>query len=128
MIKQSLFKQYAFIVIIGLLCSGIMTIVLTAGLLKGVEQKSLDFRFLCRGAIPINDKITIIGTDDEALEKIKDPFIFWSPYFAEVIKAVAKGGARVIGLDFLQTIALKKKSMEKTSMVLWQMHLWRQKT
>lgn len=128
MIRQFLFKQYIIIIIIGLLCSGIMTIVLTTDILKGVEQKSLDFRFLCRGTVPINDKIIIIGTDDEALEKIKDPFIFWSPYFAEVIKAVAKGGARVIGLDFLQTIALKKKSMVKTLMVSWRMHLWRQRT
>lgn len=79
------------------------------GLLKGIEQKSLDFRFLCRGTIPVNDRIVIIGTDDEALDKIKDPFIFWSPYFADIIRNVARGGARVIGLDFLQTIALKKK-------------------
>ena len=79
------------------------------GSAEGIELKSLDFRFLCRGTIPTSDKIVIIGTDEEALDKIKDPFIFWSPYFADIIKAVAVGGAKSIGLDFLQTIALKKK-------------------
>lgn len=108
MIKKSLLNRYIPILCIGIACSGIMTIVLITGALQGIEHKSLDFRFLCRGAIPTNDKIIIVETDEDALQKIKDPFIFWHPYFAEVIKAIAKGGARVIGLDFLQTIALNK--------------------
>ena len=109
MIRQFLVKRSISVVLIGLICGSIMVAFLKAGLLGWIEYKTLDFRFLCRGTIPANDRIVIIGTDDEALEKIKDPFIFWSPYFAEVIKAVSKGGARVIGLDFLQTIELSKK-------------------
>lgn len=107
--KTVFFRRCIAIVLIGLVCGGIMIVLLSTGLLRGIELKSLDFRFLCRGTIPTNDKIVIIGTDEEALDKIKDPFIFWSPYFADVIKAVAGGGARAMGLDFLQTIALKKK-------------------
>ena len=108
-VKAIFFRRCIAIVLIGLVCGGIMIILLSTGLFRGIELKSLDFRFLCRGTIPTNDKIVIIGTDEEALDKIKDPFIFWSPYFADVIKAVAGGGARAMGLDFLQTIALKKK-------------------
>src|SRR3989339_106808 len=108
-VKAVFFRRCIAIVLIGLVCGGIMTILLNTGLLRGIELKSLDFRFLCRGTIPTNDKIVIIGTDEEALDKIKDPFIVWSPYFADIIKAVAGGGARSIGLDFLQTIALEKK-------------------
>src|SRR4030065_1286085 len=107
--KTVFFRRCIAIVLIGLVCGGIMTILLNTGLLRGIELKSLDFRFLCRGAIPGNDKIVIIGTDEEALDKIKEPFVFWSPYFAEIIKAVGAGGAKAIGLDFLQTIVLKKK-------------------
>lgn len=107
-LRTIFFRRYLSIVFIGLGCGGIMSILLLTGLLRGVELKSLDFRFLCRGVIPPSDKIVIIGTDDEALDKLKDPFIFWSPYFATIIKAVAAGGARAMGLDFLQTIALKK--------------------
>src|SRR3990172_2438315 len=107
-VKAVSFRRYISIILIGLGCGGIMTILLNTGLLRGIELKSLDFRFLCRGTIPANDKIVIIGTDEEALDKIKDPFIFWSPYFADIIKAVAGGGAKAMGLDFLQTIALKK--------------------
>ena len=108
-VKAVSFRRYISVILIGLGCGGIMTILLNTGLLRGIELKSLDFRFLCRGTIPANDKIVIIGTDEEALDKIKYPFIFWSPYFADIIKAVAAGGTKSIGLDFLQTIALKKK-------------------
>jgi len=107
-VKTIFFRRSISIALIGLGCGGIMIILLITGLLRGVELKSLDFRYLCRGTIPTSDKIVIIGTDEEALDKIKDPFIFWSPYFADIIKAVAGGGARAMGLDFLQTIALKK--------------------
>ena len=107
--KTVFFRRYISIVLIGLGCGWIMIILLCTGLLRGIELKSLDFRFLCRGTIPTSNKIVIIGTDEEALDKINDPFIFWSPYFSHIIKAVAGGGAKAMGLDFLQTIALKKK-------------------
>src|SRR3989304_838625 len=107
--KTVFFRRCIAIVLIGLVCGGIMTILLNTGLLRGIELKSLDFRFLCRGTIPINDKIVIIGTDEQALVNIQDPFIFWSPHFAEISEEAAGGGVRAIGLDFLQTIALKKK-------------------
>ncbi len=108
MLKRSRVRHFVFTILIGFLCGEIMVALLITGVINGIEYKSIDFRFLCRGTIPINDKIVIIATDEDALDKIKDPFIFWSPYFAEIIKAVAKGGAQVIGLDFLQTIALQK--------------------
>ena len=107
--KWNIIRRYSAILCIGLACSAIMTVLLRANILEWIELKSLDFRFLCRGAIPGNDKIVIIGTDEEALDKIKDTFVFWSHYFEEIIKAVASGGAKDMGLDFLQTIVLKKK-------------------
>ena len=109
MTRHVSFGRIVSIVLTGLVCGAIMVVLLLTEALRGVDYKSLDFRFLCRGAISPSDKIVIIGTDEEGLDKIKDPFIFWSPYFAEVIKAVSKGGAKVIGFDFLQTIALGKK-------------------
>ncbi|MCF6149469.1 MAG: adenylate/guanylate cyclase domain-containing protein [Candidatus Kuenenia sp.] len=77
--------------------------------LKNIERKTYDFRFLVRGPIQVSDKIVIIGTDEKALDEIEDPFVFWNPYFAKIIKAVAGGGATAIGIDFLQTISLKDK-------------------
>lgn len=107
--KQSIFRRTLAILITGLICAGIMTALFKFDILRWIENKTLDFRFLCRGTIPVSDKIVIIGTDDEALDKIKDPFIFWNPYFADIIKAVSRGGAKVIALDFLQLIPLNKK-------------------
>ena len=109
MVGQIFLKRSVSIVLIGLICGAIMIILQWLGALRWIEYKSHDFIFLCRGTVKPDDRVIVIGTDEEGLEKIKDPFIFWSPYFAEVIKAVSTGGAKVIGLDFLQTIALKKK-------------------
>src|SRR3990170_5866334 len=108
-VKAVSFRRYISVILIGLGCGGIMTILLNTGLLRGIELKSLDFRFLCRGTIPANDKIVIIGTDEEALDKIKYPFIFWSPYFADIIKAVAAGGKKSLRVVFFHTTSLKKK-------------------
>lgn len=105
--KWTFIRRYVAILCIGLACSAIMTLLLRANILEWIELKSLDFRFLCRGAIPGNDRIVIIGTDEEALDKIKDTFVFWSPYFAEIIKAVGAGGAKAMGLDFLHCLEKK---------------------
>ncbi len=102
-------KHYTGIIIIGMLCGAIMAAVQYGNFLKSTERRCYDFRFLVRGSIPVNDKIIIIGTDDKALDEIKDPFVFWNPYFAKIITAVAGGGAKAIGIDFLQTISLKDK-------------------
>src|SRR3990167_1561338 len=107
--KTAFYRRFISIVLIGLGCGGIIIVLLCAGMLREIELKSLDFRFLCRGSTLPSNKIVIIGTDEESLDKIDDPFIFCNPYFAEIIKAVSAGGAKTIGLDFLQTIALKKK-------------------
>jgi adenylate cyclase len=113
MTRQHFLRRAVTIALIGLCCGGVITAFLKADLFKGIKNKTADFRFLCRGAIKTSDKIVIIGTDEEALENIADPFIFWSPYFADIIKALAAGGAKAIGLDFLQTIALNKRVDDK---------------
>lgn len=107
--KWAHIRRYLAVICIGLACGAIATALQMANILEWMEMKSLDIRFLCRGTIPVSDKIVIIGTDEEALDKINEPFIFWNPYFAEIIKAVASGGAKTMGFDFLQTFALKKK-------------------
>ena len=99
-VKAVSFRRYISIILIGLGCGGIMTILLNTGLLKGIELKSLDFRFLCRGAIPTSNKIVIIGTDEDALDKIKDPFIFGVLIFPRLLKQWQEAAQKLRGLTF----------------------------
>lgn len=77
-------------------------------LLERIELKTLDYRFLWRGIEEPDDRIVILGIDERALDMIRDPMIFWRTHFAKVIKKLAKGGAKAVGLDFVFALALKK--------------------
>lgn len=77
-------------------------------LLERIELKTLDYRFLWRGAEKPDDRIVILGIDDKALDKIKDPMVFWGPHFAKVIRKLAQAGARSIGMDFVFSIPITK--------------------
>lgn len=44
----------------------------------------------------------IINIDDKSLSTLTDaPLVFWTPYFAEVVRGLKEHNAKVIGLDFL---------------------------
>lgn len=107
-------KIIAFL-ILGLSCSAVIVAVYVSDsyfrldLLERIELKTLDYRFMVRGVRKPDDRIVILGIDKEALDKIKDPMIFWRPHFARVIRSVAQGGARAMGLDFVFPIPITKK-------------------
>ncbi len=107
-------KKVLPFLIIGLACSCFMIAIYSADIrfrsnvLERIELKTLDYRFLLRGSVETDDQIVILGIDKKALDKIKDPMIFWRPHFAKVIKKVAQGGAKAMGLDFVFALPLKK--------------------
>jgi len=44
----------------------------------------------------------IINIDDKSLQAMEDtPLVFWTPFFAEVIRSLKEHQAKIIGLDFL---------------------------
>ncbi|MGR3220307.1 MAG: CHASE2 domain-containing protein [Candidatus Anammoxibacter sp.] len=101
--------------IFGFSCGGFMVAVYSLDLhfgldlLERVELKTLDYRFLWRGIEQPDKQIVILGIDKKSLDNIKDPMIFWRPHFAKVIRKLAEGGAKAIGLDFVFAIPLTKK-------------------
>src|SRR5262245_38280038 len=64
-----------------------------------LDQKLSDFHFLLRGTRPADD-VVLLAVDQKSLEKLPEPLLFWHPYFAEAIRAAARAGAKVLGIDF----------------------------
>ncbi|MEO5926757.1 MAG: adenylate/guanylate cyclase domain-containing protein [Bryobacteraceae bacterium] len=79
--------------------STVVTVLLSdVRLFKILNAKALDSHFLLRGKQPTQD-IVLVTADQKALDKFKDVQLFWHPHYADVIHAVSKGGAKVLGLD-----------------------------
>src|ERR1700730_9530091 len=66
--------------------------------LQSVEQSSLDLRFEMRGARPHDDRIVIVGIDEQTLQKIGS-FPLPRKNYATLINKLSAGGARVIAFD-----------------------------
>jgi adenylate cyclase len=80
--------------------SGIGSIDSRAGFafLQSIEQSSLDLRFEMRGTRPHDDRIVIVGIDEQTLQKINS-FPFPRKNYAELINKLNMSGARVIAFD-----------------------------
>jgi adenylate cyclase len=63
-----------------------------------VELRSLDARFVVRGARPQDPRIVIVGIDEQTLQRIR-AFPLPRSSYASLVKQLSAGGARVIAFD-----------------------------
>jgi adenylate cyclase len=66
--------------------------------LENIEQRSLDLRFGLRGVRPHDDRIVIVGIDEQTLQKIGS-FPFPRGRYADLVRRLSADGARVIAFD-----------------------------
>ena len=76
-------------------------------LFKILNAKALDSHFLVRGKQATHD-IVLVTADQKALDTFKEVQLFWHPHYADVIRAVGKGGAKVLGLDLAFGVPVSK--------------------
>lgn len=72
-----------------------------------LDLNVLDAHFVARGRTPTKD-IVLVTVDKKSLEGITDLQLFWHPHYAKVVRAVAQGGAKVLGLDVAFGISVSK--------------------
>lgn len=96
--------QYILIALFGIMLS---IIVEFSGVFHFIEMKALDIRYNLRSDLlheqEISPQIVIIGIDDDTISEIKEPFILWDTFFAEIIEVLGKHQAKIIGLDLIWT-------------------------
>ena len=74
---------------------------------KGVDLKAQDAHFVVRGTLPTKD-ILLVEIDKKAESRYTEMLAFWQPYYADAMRALADGGAKVMVLDVAFAIPVKK--------------------
>ena len=82
-----------------------------ASFLQTLELRSLDARFLLRGARPHDSRIVIVGVDEKTLRKLGSFPIVRSAY-AELVDRLSQGGASVVALDLAFPTPEKNSALE----------------
>src|SRR5438034_9737224 len=78
---------------------------------KGVDLKAQDAHFVLRGPVPTKD-ILLIEIDDKAKNHYPELLSFWHPYYADAMRAVLAGGARVMVLDVAFSVNVTRYAPE----------------
>ncbi len=75
-----------------------------------LKLKAQDVHFVLRGTRPVND-IVILGIDNDTLDRLLKPSLYWHDYYAEAMTAAAEAGAKTFVLDV--TFAIPVANYEK---------------
>ena len=49
--------------------------------------------------------VLFVAVDNESLERLPNPYVFWGPHFADAFGALRDNGATVVGLDYLLKVS-----------------------
>ena len=101
-------RRWAVLIAGALITAGIVFLAEVLGWLQPLENKAFDGLFYLRAKTGPSEQrppspVALIAIDDATFadENFRIPQILWHKYFAQVIKALADGQARAVGLDFL---------------------------
>jgi len=73
------------------------------GWLDGIELKTLDFRFRFRGSVAPQAPIVLVSIDQDSFDELQLPWPWPRTLHADLVRRLAKNGAKIIGLDILFT-------------------------
>lgn len=93
---------------LGLLSAGVARLASTSPVLRPMEARTADYRFLLRSsAPPPSSSIVLVCLDDESRRRHEgEPEIFWWRRYARVLRGALEGGATAVGFDFLLKASL----------------------
>src|SRR5438105_4148913 len=89
---------------IGLIGVGAAVSVSFTSFLEHGELWTQDRRFRIRASRHTHARIVIAAISDSALAAWPEQMASWGPHYAAAIAHAKKGGARCIGLDFIQAV------------------------
>lgn len=102
-------SPYPVLILISVIISIFLFLFSDTGIMKNLELRTLDYRFVARGAkIETSHEIIIIAMDNKSFENIREPFFQWPHFIGEVSEMLVKSGVKVIGLDVIQEVSLEK--------------------
>jgi len=101
-----LLKRLLQAVIVALVVALAVETLWRVGLLSWADNYVSDtWHYLRPAESPDDLPVVLIAIDDETLDEIVDPMVFWSPHLAGAIDNLHAAGASVVGLDVLFTVS-----------------------
>jgi adenylate cyclase len=79
--------------------------------LQNIELRSLDARFEVRGARPPDERIVIVGLDEDTLHKVGS-YPIARNHYGTLVEKLHEGGARVVAFDFAFPTPEKNSAVE----------------
>ena len=76
--------------------------------LTALELKTYDLRYVLSGKQAAPGDVMLVLIDERTDQAVREPHIFWHPFYATVMRAASAGGARAIGLDVSFAISVEK--------------------
>lgn len=107
-------KQRGWLTGICAVCVAATAAIGGADLVQKIHLKALDLNYLPRmlgiGEAPKPDRVKLITIDQKSLDDaaLAKPLIFWHQFYAEMIRAAADGGAKVLVLDVTFTLPVRE--------------------
>ena len=68
-------------------------------LIQLFDLKTYDLRLVLLGRESHSPDIALVTIDDRTEQAIREPRIFWHPYYSALLRALSESGARGIGVD-----------------------------
>jgi adenylate cyclase len=96
-------KQQLVSAALGAALAALAFLIAQLGWLDGIELKTLDFRFHIRGSITPQAPIVLVSIDQDSFDELQLPWPWPRTLHADLVRKLAKNGAKIIGLDILFT-------------------------
>ncbi len=90
---------------------GLVVVLLTEALyrvelLERVDHSLQDYWHVWKGKRgDAESEVLLVRVDDESLQRLPNPFVFWGPHFGQAIGTLEQHGATAVGLDFLVKVS-----------------------
>ena len=86
--------------------AGVVALLPFTRVFETVERRTQDTRFYLRGPIPPHAALVIAGLDEKSEQAwSREPMVFWTGHYADMIRNARAAGARVIGFDVIPEVS-----------------------
>lgn len=94
----------------GVVCAVVCWCLSGTPIVRNLDNRELDGCFVFRGSRASAANVVIVTVDDESLQELDKPLLFFSPELAKVVGYLHDQGAASIGVDFL--LSAREKTLE----------------
>ncbi len=89
------------VILIGFAATFLAIIISSVGIFRGLESRSIDWRFKARGVIKPQAPVVIVAIDDESFASMPERWVWPRHFYARLVSNLKKLGAKAVGFDVI---------------------------